>query len=214
VKADGSGLTRLTDSSGGATNPAWSPVDNNIAFMSSQDGSNAAVYLVRLDGSGLFRLTNEANPNSDPAWSPDGGMIAFRSYSSSSVANICVIQQNGSNPRCLTDSQWINGAPAWSPDGTRLAVRAERGGGAGIDLINVADGALESLPVSVLLKGDPIWSSDGTRLVFEGCPVTGENLSCSDNSGIELHELVLSTGEVHPLTSNSSYSGHPDWTAR
>lgn len=214
VNVDGSGLTRLTNDPAAATNPAWSPDGDRIAFMSSQDSFNAALYLILTGGTELFRLTNETYPNSDPVWSPDGSMIAFRAFPSPSVANICVINRDGSNQRCLTNSQWINGVPAWSPDGQRLAVRSERGGISGIDLINVLDGALESLSVNVQLKGDPIWSSGGTRLVFEGCPVTGQNLTCADNTGIELYEIVLITGQVNPLTNTSSYSGQPDWTAR
>jgi Tol biopolymer transport system component len=159
-------------------------------------------------------LTNETYPNSDPVWSPDGSMIAFRAFPSPSVANICIVRRDGSDPRCLTDSQWLNGVPAWSPDGQRLAVRSERGGESGIDLINIADGLLESLTVKMQLKGDPIWSSEGTRLVFEGCPVASQSLGCADNAGIELYELVLATSQVNPLTDHSSYSGQPDWTAR
>ncbi len=214
INVDGTGLTRLTDSSSAATNPAWSPTGDSIAFMSSQDNLNAAVYLTLISGGGLARLTHESHPDSDPVWSPDGSMIAFRSFSSTSVADICVMYRDGSGRRCLTESQWINGVPAWSPDGSLLAVRSERGGGSGIQLIGVTDGSLENPKVDVHLKGDPVWSSAGSRLLFEGCPVTGKNLACADNTGIELYELVLVTGEVNALTQSSSYSGQPDWTAR
>jgi Tol biopolymer transport system component len=212
VNVDGSGLTRLTNDNSADTNPAWSP-GNGIVFMSSRNNVNAALYLIQPDGGGLMRLTNEKAPDSDPVWSPDGSMIAYRSFTSPNIANICVVNRDGSNQHCLTNSQWVNGAPAWSSDGTQLAVRSERGGASGIDLINVKDGTVQSLSVTVTLKGDPIWSPDDARLVFEACPVSGQNQACADNTGMELYEMVVSTHEVDQLTNTSSYNGEPDWTA-
>ncbi len=69
MNADGSALTRLTDTAAWDSRPAWSPDGTEIAFSSDRDG-NFEIYLMNADGSGVKRLTDNPARDLAPAWSP------------------------------------------------------------------------------------------------------------------------------------------------
>jgi TolB protein len=84
VNADGSQLTRLTDTAEDERYPAWSPDGQWIVFnVISQNGQQTDISKVRLDGGQLTRLTDGTTSDHMPAWSHDGQSIAFLSYAKS-----------------------------------------------------------------------------------------------------------------------------------
>ena len=83
MNADGSGVTRLTDTAGQDVAPAWSPDGSRILFTSTRDNEilpgNLAplpdIWVMNAGGSGQTRLTSTGGEY--PAWSPDGKYIVF-----------------------------------------------------------------------------------------------------------------------------------------
>ncbi len=109
VRADGSGLTRLTPPDYGASALAWSPDGAWLAFT-----NGAQVNVVRPDGAELRQV---ASGHGGPlVWTPDGEEILIGGLA-------YAVRPDGSGLRA-----WASGGlpdvarTAWSPDGSRLAV--------------------------------------------------------------------------------------------
>ncbi|HEX2740770.1 MAG TPA: hypothetical protein VHM69_09995, partial [Rubrobacter sp.] len=91
MNADGSGLTQLTNTAQGVrdTEPAWSPLGNQIAFVSEgrTGDANSNIYVMDTDpatndASNLTPDDFTTNPvyqwnDEDPSWSPDGTQITY-----------------------------------------------------------------------------------------------------------------------------------------
>ena len=75
--ADGSAPPRpITTAREGASQPAWSPDDRQIAFVRTVDGK-PQIFLLALDGGEPAQLTHFRYGASTPKWSPDGKEILF-----------------------------------------------------------------------------------------------------------------------------------------
>ena len=75
---DGSAPRQLTFAKEGASQPAWSPDGNTLAFVRSVDGTSQ-IFLLSLTGGEPMQLTTAKSGASGPVWSPDGKRIAFTS---------------------------------------------------------------------------------------------------------------------------------------
>ncbi|HXB95715.1 MAG TPA: prolyl oligopeptidase family serine peptidase, partial [Puia sp.] len=79
VPSDGSAPPRpLTTAREGASQPAWSPDDRQLAFVRNVDGK-PQVFLLSLQGGEPEQLTHFRYGASSPKWSPDGKEILFSS---------------------------------------------------------------------------------------------------------------------------------------
>jgi len=99
---DGADTTSLSALGGDATQAAWSPLGDRLAYTRSSP--LADVYLVRLDGSDNRLLQANAIR---PAWSPDGSRVAFsrRSATDMSIWSVEIATGN------LTRLSWAPGQP-------------------------------------------------------------------------------------------------------
>jgi TolB protein len=133
VRADGTGLTQLTDGPGGGTDdrqPNWSPAGNRILFQRRSPGSDDwNIYTLAPDGSDLRQVTTSPASDTDASWSPDGACIVYSSdYGSLPAPNIFVIEAGGGQPIRITFSDTNeDSAPSWSPDGAWIAFEAHEG---------------------------------------------------------------------------------------
>jgi Tol biopolymer transport system component len=151
VNSDGSGLRNLTAklpvgirlTLGPASDPAWSPDGQMIAFAfrcrprcGLNPGVGEPIYVVNADGSGPRNLTPKpVGAHSDPAWSPDGRKIAFVSDRNGN-SEVYVMNANGKDQRNLTRNPAFDADPAWSPDGREIAFASKRDGKYGVYVMN------------------------------------------------------------------------------
>jgi hypothetical protein len=139
IALDGSGLRRLTTAGHWASDPAWSPDGDRIAFVRfdffSPEGvteNDREIYVVRADGTGLKRLTDDGecvvgspcradDTDTAPAWSPDGRRIAFVSDRGEPIGphGLPVTQQvwemraDGTSARRLTSTPTAKTSTTW-----------------------------------------------------------------------------------------------------
>ena len=119
MNADGTNLTRLTNTGGAYWQTRWSPDGKKIAFVF--DNGQPDLYVMEADGAQLTQLTDDEAREDELFWSPDGTRIAFTS-GDLFQHNLYIVNAAGTGFKRLTYTSGIGeSAPSWSPDGTRLA---------------------------------------------------------------------------------------------
>ena len=204
MRADGSGVRRLTRYRHEDLAPTWSPDGSRIAFSRRTDRSGlTAIYTIRPDGTGLRRVTvRPPGFHSGPAWSPDGRSLALTAGNGvEGGGGLFVVGADGSHPRRIRRIADEAQSPAWSPDGRLIAVLGLNGCGGpcvrtGIHIVRrngsgsrrVLDGG-----------GSLAWSPDGRSLVFAAGPIV---------------QLDLRTGRTREIVRGDAHHTSPDWQPR
>ncbi|MFL5548628.1 MAG: Ig-like domain-containing protein [Gemmatimonadales bacterium] len=126
MDADGQRLRRLTSSSGGEGEPAWTPDGGHIVYTATT-GTATQVWIVNADGGDNRQLTTASGGNHSPSVSPDGRTIAFVSARSGNHA-VYTMNIDGTSQRRLTKGSARETNPGYVRNGDLFYV-VERGGG-------------------------------------------------------------------------------------
>src|SRR3989475_433307 len=157
MNPDGSGVSRVTNDTGGSVDPIWSPDGKRIAYANFHSG-RSEVFVINVVGTGETQLTTDGGfPG---AWSPDGTRIAFANSSDrdAGLLHVFVMNADGSGVTQLTSGAFVDDDPVWSPDGERIAFHSTRDGGdedifvmnadgSGVTQLTFNDGVFDAVPV-------------------------------------------------------------------
>ena len=204
MRADGTGLKRLTATATGDSYPDWTPDGSRIVFYSLRTG-NGDIYSMKLDGSDLRRLTTNAAVDSYPSVSPDGKRIAFASDRSGGAFDIYTMNLDGSGVTRLTADPGHDFEPDWSPDGAKIAYSSATGSEGDYEILSMnANGTGQTNLTKDLSHRDfePSWSPDGSKIAFR-----------SDSAQFETNVYVMaSTGGARtPVGATEDDESGPDW---
>ncbi len=91
----------------------WSPVREQIAFVSNDSG-NDEIWVINRDGSGALQLTRDEYSwwDKHPSWSPDGSQLVFWS-NRTGRRQIWVMNADGSNLHSLSRTGYDDWDPVW-----------------------------------------------------------------------------------------------------
>jgi TolB protein len=107
-------LTEAVDSA-----PIWSPKENELAFLSLEDG-NLEIYVVNGEGNDRQRLTRNEARDYQASWSPDGKRLAFVSERDGNPEIYLVNVEDGEETR-LTFNDFPAMQPVWRSNGKQIA---------------------------------------------------------------------------------------------
>lgn len=171
MAADGSGRRRLVDGDEDVS-PAWSPNDEQIAFVRGGSyGGAGRIFVVDPEGGSARALVEHAGPgrDADPAWSPDGTRLAFVRTEPEGPSHLMIADADGLNARSVLERLEPLASPTWSPDGTTLVFTTGEGGesGATIASVDLDDGAVETVAEGA---SAPVWSASGRLYTYGRAP--------------------------------------------
>jgi Tol biopolymer transport system component len=104
--------TKLTDLTEYSYSPDGSPIDNEIAFISSVRSGGSDLCLIKPDGSGKKTIIHKSSIGS-PFWSPTGTQLTFVTEDS----NLAIIDKTGENYKLINEVPGACLDPIWSNDG-------------------------------------------------------------------------------------------------
>lgn len=202
INSDGTSAATLTDVSGSAFHPAWSPDGRRLLFDVQATGGRMQIFVVNNDGTGLTQLTDDPGWNYLPAWSSDGSKIAFVS-SRDGNDEIYVMNSDGTAQTRLTASPDEDLNPSWAPDGDMIAFQSNRAGGNDIYVMNADGSSVTRLTDdTAAFDGQPEWSPDGERIAF-----------ASDRDGAGLYTMATDGTDVVQLTHDPDVGSlDPAWS--
>ena len=154
INADGSGVTRLTNSNAIDIEPSFAPDGKSILFTSDRGGS-PQIYRMSTAGGGVERMTFEGSYNVTPRYSPDGKSFAFIQRAQGRYG-LAIMDLNTRQVQVLTDTP-LNGSPTFAPNG-RLILYASIVGGHGILAAVSSDGRIkQKITASAQDVREPAW---------------------------------------------------------
>ena len=118
----GGRTTRLTDHKEKDGQADWSPVADQVVFVSGRSGKGD-LYLLDVGSRALTRLTWGTRPFLYPQWSPDGTRVTVLHGGNDNhdVYVIADVRRPAETLRALTSWTHDDLRPVWSPDGRKIA---------------------------------------------------------------------------------------------
>ncbi|GAB4365267.1 MAG: S9 family peptidase [Calditrichia bacterium] len=168
VSADGSTSKQLTFSPKSERNPRWSPLGDELAFISDRDGS-PQIYVLNLRGGEAEKITDIATAVGGFCWSPDGRYFAVETEmlpTAQSPEESLQLEEewkkekgSGREIENLLYRHWNS----WREGKYNHVLLVERNGRFVRDL---TPGAADTPPISLGSAHDYVFSPAGTSLCF------------------------------------------------
>lgn len=162
---DGANLRYLTRGEELVVSPRFSPVSQEIAFMSQRLRESSRVQLLNIETGQREAVGNFPDMTTSPHFSPDGQRIAL-SLQQGGNANIYIMNLRSRTTTRITSTSAIDTSPSFSPDGSRIVFESDRGGGPQLYVMNADGSDAQRISYGEGRYGQPVWSPRGDYIVF------------------------------------------------
>ncbi len=213
--ADGSGIERRIPLPWEIQSLAWSPVGDDLLFVSKMERSgegSAHVWSSRTEEvTQIFAGTEAVD------WSPDGSEFVVGDVAGKRV----VIVKPGEEPRPVIPV--AIGVPlvlAWSPDGTRVAIGIGPGDRRGtcfpiypptsLYVVTLESGAVDTLTERQGRIQNANWTSDGSRLLYTFVNLSGRPGEYYPWANLWSYDAT--SGELTQVTDEEGFAGLGHWS--
>jgi Tol biopolymer transport system component len=234
VSADGDDLVRLTNPEVESYMPIWSPMDDRVAYVVFEDGSNE-IYVMNADGRDTVRLTDPTDEvdTYHPIWLPDGKRIVFASSQYAPRLYTLDPATEAIQPLVFDEPLVVHSNPRVTGDGDMLAFTREwrfsskekrlTGGNGRIcsaeEIVVIpepeqfAGGELPDTDDFPLSRSLGNWSDDGRWLLYQGWGRSGLRMWDMEAGDYEsLEEISESTSTYHAtLSPDGQYVAYRDY---
>jgi TolB protein len=154
----------LTDGSWLVLTPRFSPVRDQIAFM-SYAGNRPRVYLFDLNSGHQSTLGEFEGMSFAPRFSPDGGSCIL-SATRGNGSDIYVVDIASRATRRLTSSGSIDTSPCYSPDGSQIVFNSDRSGDEQLYIMGAGGGGARRISFGRGRYATPVWSPRGDLIAY------------------------------------------------
>lgn len=161
---DGANVKYLTSGEKLVVTPAFSPNDQQVAYMSFGDG-DPSVTLMDLESGQKQPLGDFHNMSFAPRFSPDGRHVVM-SLSDGANASLYELDIGSQQTRRLTDASAIDTSPSYSPDGGRLVFESDRGGKQQLYVMAAGGGEAKRISFGEGRYSTPVWSPKGDLIAY------------------------------------------------
>jgi hypothetical protein len=165
-------LFQVSDVSGGACQPTWSPDGQQIIFVSpclknQQIYTGSSLYLIGADGTGFTPLQSSPLGDYDPDWHPSENKIAFTTIRDFGRPQIWLMDLDAGESKNISSNVVSDFQPAWSPDGEIIIFSSTRLGPTALWVMGPEGEDQDEFSRSGTKTDiDSVWSPDGEMIVF------------------------------------------------
>jgi TolB protein len=162
---DGANVRFLTQGDNLVVTPRYSPVSQDITYMSQRSGEQPRVHVLNLETGARQVVGNFPDMTSSPRFSPNGQRVVM-SLQQGGNSNIYLIDLASRTTTRLTSTAAIDTSPSFSPDGSQIVFESDRGGAQQVYVMGADGSNQRRISFGDGSYSQPSWSPRGDLIAF------------------------------------------------
>lgn len=162
---DGANVRYLTNGDTSVVTPRYSPVSQEVAFMTQRLGEQPRVQVLNIETGQRQIVGNFPDMTSSPRFAPNGQRVVL-SLQQGGNANLYAIDIGSRTTQRLTSTAAIDTSPSYAPDGSKIVFESDRGGSQQLYVMGAGGGEGQRISFGQGRYSQPSWSPRGDLIAF------------------------------------------------
>ncbi|WP_441510201.1 Tol-Pal system beta propeller repeat protein TolB [Bosea sp. TAF32] len=162
---DGANVRYLTNGDTSVVTPRYSPVSQDVTFMSQRQGEQPRVQVLNIETGQRQIVGNFPDMSSSPRFAPNGQRVVL-SLQQGGNANLYAIDIGSRSTTRLTSTAAIDTSPSYAPDSSRIVFESDRGGQQQLYVMSSGGGDAQRISFGQGRYSQPSWSPRGDLIAF------------------------------------------------